>query len=95
MYGCGLGQSAALLLARQHNEYNQVQRSTSFGEIAANCRRLLFAQFAPEISDTVHGDMPDLPRYNSQQYREFKAECMTLLVSTQIVRRFVCWHMYL
>lgn len=86
MYGCGLSQQAALMLARQHNEYNQVQRSTSFGEIAASCRRLLFTHFAPEAVDDVHADMPEIPRYNSQQYREFKADCMALLVSTQIVR---------
>lgn len=65
MYGCGLSQQAAMMLARQHNEYNQVQ---SFGEIAASCRRLLFTHFAPEAVDDVHADMPEIPHYNSQQY---------------------------
>ena len=29
--------------------------------------------------------MPDIPRYNTNVYREFKRECLRFLVSTQVV----------
>ena len=85
VYGSGLSRSASLVLARQHNEFNQIQRTTSFPEIAASCRRLCFAHFAPERMDTIDEGMPELPRYNSQPYRAFKQECCNFLVSTQVV----------
>ena len=28
--------------------------------------------------------MPDVPRYNTNAYREFKQECLQFLVSTQV-----------
>ena len=85
VYGSGLSRSALLVLAKQHNEFNQIQRTTRFPEIAACCRRLLFSHFAKgaEVDD---GDtMPDVPRYNTNAYREFKQECLQFLVSTQVV----------
>ena len=85
MYGKGLQRSATLALARQHNEYNQIQRVTTFPEIAASCRRLLFEQFGCGEVDDVDANMPNIPRYNSTIYREFKQECLAFLVSTQIV----------
>ena len=29
--------------------------------------------------------MPDIPRYNTNVYREFKRECLQFLVSTQVI----------
>ena len=85
VYANGLSRSASLVLTRQHNEYNHIQRATSFPEIAACCRRLLFSHFArqDEVDDGV--TMPEVPRYNSQAYRIFKRECLQFLVSSQVV----------
>ena len=85
VYGGGLSRSASLVLARQHNEFNQIQWTTSFPEMAGSCRRLHFAHFAQkgEIDDGVA--MSDVPRYNSQAYRAYKQECLTFLVSSQVV----------
>jgi len=85
VYGSGIGRSAALILARQHNEYNQIQRVTTFPELAASCRRLLFTEFGPELVDGSESPMPEIPRYNSQGYRAYKRECLMFLVSSQIV----------
>ena len=73
-----------LVLARRHNEINQVQRVTTFPEIAASCRRLLFVHFA---KDGNHDEsyMPDVPRYNTKAYGEFKQECLQYLVSSRVV----------
>ncbi len=84
VYGNGLSRAAKLVLARQHNEYNQIQRLTSFPEMAACCRRLMFAHFAPSESDDGTY-APEVPRYNTQDYRNFKQECLTFLVSSQAV----------
>lgn len=84
VYGRGLTRQAALVLARQHNEFNQIQRTTSFPEIAASCRRLLFAHFSGENDDDGTAEL-SIPRYNSQPYRCFKQECLTFLVSSQTV----------
>ena len=84
VYGKGLTRAALLVLARQHNEINQVQRVTSFPEVAACCRRLLFSHFAEGASDDGVTN-PSLPRYNTQAYRAFKQECMTFLLSSQTV----------
>ena len=35
IYGKGMTRPAALVLARQHNEFNSIQRCTSFPEMAA------------------------------------------------------------
>lgn len=85
MYGNGLTQEAALTLAQVHNETNQLQRATSFSEVVATCRRLLFSQFGPDLSDTADGPMPEVPRYNAQDYRQFKSTCLSILVNTQTV----------
>ena len=81
VYGSGLSRSALLVLAKQHNEFNQIQRTTSFPDIAACCRRLLFSYFAgdTEVDDGV--TMPDIPRFNTNAYREFKQQCLQFLVS--------------
>ena len=58
---------------------------TTFPEIAASYRRLLFEQFGSGEIDDDDAKMPDIPRYNSTVYREFKQECLTFLVSNQSV----------
>lgn len=85
VYGCGLNQAAALSLAQRHNEANQLQRATTFSEIASTCRRLVFSEFGPELNDAPDGCMPEVPRYNSQNYREFKTKCLSILVNTHTV----------
>ena len=84
VYGQALSRAALLLLARQHNECNAIQRVTSFPEVAACCRRLLFTCFGDGVVDneSVH---IEVPRYNSQLYRDYKQECLTLIVNSQIV----------
>ena len=84
IYGSGMSRPAVLTLARQHNDVNQVHRVTCFAELAATCRRLLFAHFAEGINDDGEHS-PKIPRYNSQAYRGFKQECLTFLVSSQTV----------
>lgn len=83
VYGSDLSKRASLALARQHNEFNQIQRSTTFLEISGLCRRLMFAHFSDHSDDGVF--MPVIPRYNSQKYRDWKAECITFLGSSQVV----------
>ena len=48
VYGSGLSQSALLVLAKQHNEFNQIQCTTNFPETATCCWRLLFFHFAQD-----------------------------------------------
>ncbi len=86
VYGSGLSRSALLVLARQHNEFNQIQRATSFPELAGCCRRVLFVHFASKDEADDGVTVPDIPRYNSQAYRVFKQECLQFLVSSQVVR---------
>lgn len=83
-YGQRLTRAAALVLARQHNEVNQIQRVTGFPEIAASCRRLAFAHFCPDQNEA---DLSNVPRYNTQAYRAYKQECVAYLVGTQVVSK--------
>jgi hypothetical protein len=71
VYGQGLPRTSALVLAQQHNEFNLIQRSTSFSEIAACCRRLLFSHFAGEALDDGITE-PVVPRYNTAKYRRLR-----------------------
>jgi len=66
---------------QQHNQYNQIQHSTTFPEIAAACRRLAFKHYAEE-SMTMENMIP--PRYNTQKYREWKKDCMHLCITPQV-----------
>lgn len=84
VYGKGLSRQSLLILAKQHNEFNQIQRETTFPEVAASCRRLVFAHFA-EGSEDDGQYMPSIPRYNSEKYRNFKKECVTYLHSPRVV----------
>lgn len=54
--------------------------------MAGSCRRLLFAHFAQKGETDDGVAMPDVPWYNSQAYRAYKQECLTFLVSSQVVR---------
>ena len=86
IYGSGLSRTATLVLAKQHNEFNQIQRVTCFPEVAACCRRLMFSHFAgPEDIDDGT-TIPVIPRYNSLPYISFKQECVTYLLSSQTVK---------
>ncbi len=85
IYGTGLSRNAILRLANQHNEVNKVQRMTSFAEVASSCRRLLFIHFGEGTEDDGK-QMPQIPRYNSQKYRDWKTECMTYLSSPTTVK---------
>ena len=85
VYGKGLGRSATLLLAKQHNDFNQIQRITTFPEVSACCRRLLFSHFGDPGTVDDGNTLLSVPRYNSQAYREFKQECVTYLLSSQTV----------
>ena len=84
VYGNGMSRVATLVLARRHTEINQIQRVTTFPEIAASCRRLLFVHFA---SNGNHDEsyMPDVPRYNTKAYVDFKQECLQYLLSSRVV----------
>ena len=88
VYGNGLSRLATLVLARRHNEINQVQRVTTFPEIAASCRRLLFVHFATS-GDHDESYMPDVPRYNAKAYVDFKQECLQYLVSSRMVSVYI------
>ena len=84
IYGSGMSRPAILTLARQHNDVNQIQRVTSFAELAASCRRLFFDYFADGNPDD--GEYyPEKPRYNTRAYRAFKQECLTFLVNSHTV----------
>ena len=84
VYGRGLPRPAALVLARQHNEFNLIQRVTSFAEIAACCRRLLFSHFGENEPDDGKTELK-VPYHNTAKYRSFKKECLTFLLSTHTV----------
>ena len=85
VYGSGLTDQAAIVLAKQHNEFNAIQRSTSFPEVAACCRRIMFSHFAPEGVTDDGCTNPTVPYYNSKDYRAFKQECLTNLLSSRMV----------
>ena len=59
VYGDGLSRQLLLTLARQHNDFNGIQRYTTFSEIAASCRRLLFLHFGDDEDDGNY--MPTIP----------------------------------
>ena len=85
VYGSSLSRKSLLVLARQHNDYNEIQRETTFSEVAASCRRLLFLHFAEDTEEDDGRYMPVIPRYNSTKYKEFKQECLFYLHSPRLV----------
>ncbi len=88
IYGNDIPRTAAMMLAKQHNEFNSIQRSTGFAELAACCRKLYFVHFAMDgVTDDGKTDLPR-ERYNSKKYIAFKQECLALLTTSQIVRSF-------
>ena len=88
VYGNGMSRLSLLVLARQHNDINQIQRATTFPEVAASCRRLLYAHFSKEDGADDGKYMPEVPRYNAQKYRDFKQECVGFICSSRVVRSF-------
>lgn len=83
IYGHGLARPLVLMLARQHNDFNGIQRFTTFSEVAASCRRLIFLHFGSGEDDGNY--MPTIPYYNSDAYKKFKQECITYLSSPRLV----------
>lgn len=83
VYGADMSRQALLTLARQHNDH--IQRETTFPEIAASCRRLLFIHFGDEDKSDNGNYMPTIPRYNAEKYKNFKQECLSYLMSPQLV----------
>ncbi len=81
VYGASMTRKSLLMLARQHNDINEIQRETTFSEIAASCRRLLLVHFG-DVDDDY---MPSVPRYNTQKYKAYKQECLTYLHSPRLV----------
>ena len=66
------------MLARQHND---IHRETTFPEVAASCRRLLFLHFGDKNDDGEY--MPSVPRYNTQVYKDYKRECIAYICILQ------------
>lgn len=67
-YASGLNRAGKLVLVRQHNEFNQIQRTTTFPKLSACCRRLMFTHFAPDqCDDGTYA--PNILSYNTQHYR--------------------------
>ena len=85
IYGSGLSRNAILRLANQHNEVNKMQRATSLAEVAATCRRLMFIHFADDNMADDGSHSPNIPRYNTKKYHEWKPECMEYLSSPATV----------
>ena len=79
-----------LKLARQHNDFNEIQRETTFCEVAASCRRLLFVHFGGEDCDDDGEFMPLVARYNSKKYKEYKEECLAYLHGPRLVSDHSC-----
>ena len=85
-----MSRQAAMMLAKQHNEFNSIQRTTGFAELAGCCRRLYFSHFAKDgESDDGITNLPKQP-YNSKAYRAFKQECLAVLSSSRTVSRLKC-----
>lgn len=85
VYGSGMSNESILTLAQDHNSVNQVQRVTTFPEVAMICRRLLFKHFACEGQEDDGEYSPVVPRYNSNDYREWKRECLLYCVNSKVV----------
>lgn len=85
VYGAELSRSEILRLANQQNEISKIQRATTLSEVAATCRRLMFEHFATGDLLDDGKNMPHIPRYNTQKYREWKTECVSYLASPTTV----------
>ena len=66
IYGAGLTKVAIIKVSKHHNFFNQMQ--TTFVEVATACRRLCFKHFGDGHKDDGTYN-PDVPRYNTLQYR--------------------------
>lgn len=81
----GFNKESVLFLAQQHNTLNQIQRVTTFPETAAICRRLLSKHFAKGKKDDGTFS-PDVPYYNANSYKEWKADCLLYSVTPRMVK---------
>lgn len=84
IYGAGLSEEAILKVAQHHNFCNQVQRRTTFVEVAATCRRLCFKHFGNGHEDDGLFN-PTVPRYNTMQYRKWKKDCINACQTPNVV----------
>ena len=84
IYGAGLTKEAILKVSQHHNVFNQVQRCTTFVEVAAACRRLCFKHFGDGHNDDGSYN-PVVPRYNTTQYRIWKNECIQMCQTPNVV----------
>lgn len=75
IYGSETPTEVLLLLAKEHNNLNQIQRVSTFPEVAGVCHRLLKSHF---------GDSP-VPRYNTKDYRKWKSDCLRYCVCPKMV----------
>lgn len=94
VYGNGISIGSVVLLAQQHNTLNQIQRVTTFPETAEICRRLLFKHFAKGKEDDGTF-FPDVPYYNANTYKEWKAECLLYSVTPRMVKHIANSHYYI
>ena len=85
IYGAGLTEEAIIKVSQHHNFFNQMQRHTTFVEVAAACRRLCFKHFGDGHEDDGTYN-PDVPRYNTLQYRNWKKECIHICKTPDVVR---------
>ena len=76
VYASDLSTAAQVVLARQHNEINQIQCVTTISELASCCRRFAFQDF---------GSLDVVPKGQSKEYKQFKTSCVTYLKSTKTV----------
>ena len=79
-----MGKELILVLAQQHNSLNQIQRVTTFPETCAICRRLLFQHFGGEDDGA---SFPQIPRYNTKNYRDWKSDCLLYTVNPRMVSK--------
>ena len=87
VYGNDLSFEAKLYLAEQHNEFNQIQRETTFPEVAALCRKIAFHQFwqwEPETDSEI-----EYPYTSTADYKKFKEECETILTGGNVVSQYI------
>ena len=84
IYGAGLSEGVILKVAQHHNYFNQMQRHTTFVEVAAACRRLCFKHFGDGHADDGTYN-PEVPRYNTMQYRNWKKECIQICKTPNVV----------
>ena len=84
IYGSELSEAAKVYLANEHNEANQIQRTSNFSEIASVCRKFAVAHFTENAVDSPQLEIK-VPYFNTQEYKDFKRDCQTLLIGNKAV----------